>query len=180
MWTSRIISAALFALSLPAVLGQKKDVIMIAIDDMRPELHCYGCDYMHTPNMDALAAESVVMDRMYTGLALCAPSRTIFLTSRRPDTSRVWTISPNQYWRKSGGNFTTLPQTFKDRGYLTIGTGKVLCHLKTCAINQSDLILLLLLLLLLSLLSSRSSTPMDLPTTAMRSTAGHLSLWIPQ
>jgi hypothetical protein len=46
MWTSRIISAALFALSLPAVLGQKKDVIMIAIDDMRPELHCYGCDYI--------------------------------------------------------------------------------------------------------------------------------------
>ncbi len=123
MWTSRIIRAVLCVVLLPVVLGAKRDVIMIAVDDMRPELHCYGCEYMKTPNMDALAAESVVMDRMYTGLALCAPSRTIFLTSRRPDTSRVWTISPNQYWRKSGGNFTTLPQTFKERGYLTIGTG---------------------------------------------------------
>jgi hypothetical protein len=28
------------------VLGVKRDVIMIAIDDMRPELGCYGCDYM--------------------------------------------------------------------------------------------------------------------------------------
>ena len=61
----------------------------------------------------------------YTGLALCAPSRTIFLTSRRPDTSRVWTISPAQYWRRSGGNFTSLPQHFKDNGYLTIGLGKI-------------------------------------------------------
>lgn len=26
--------------------GTKRDVIMIAIDDMRPELGCYGCDYM--------------------------------------------------------------------------------------------------------------------------------------
>ena len=102
-----------------------KDVIMIAVDDMRPELNCYGCEYMKTPNMNALAAESVTFDRMYTGLALCAPSRTIFLTTRRPDTSRVWTISPKQYWRVSGGNFTTLPQTFKERGYLTIGTGKI-------------------------------------------------------
>jgi len=75
--------------------------------------------------MDALAKESVVFDHMYTGLALCAPSRTIFLTSRRPDTSRVWTISAQQYWRRSGGNFTSLPQHFKESGYLTIGTGKI-------------------------------------------------------
>ena len=28
------------------------------------------------------------------------------------------------YWRESGGNFTTLPQYFKNSGYTTIGTGK--------------------------------------------------------
>jgi arylsulfatase A-like enzyme len=48
------------------------------------------------------------------------------LTGRRPDTTRVWTISPREYWRASGGNFTTLPQYFKDEGeYLTLGTGKI-------------------------------------------------------
>ena len=97
----------------------------IAIDDMRNEQGCYGCDYMHTPHMDALAAKSVVFERMYTGVAVCAPSRTILLTSRRPDTTRVWNINTCEYWRVSGGNFTTLPQYFKDEGgYLTLGTGK--------------------------------------------------------
>lgn len=67
----------------------------------------------------------MVMEHMYTGIALCAPSRTILLTSRRPDTSRVWTITGREYWRVSGGNFTTLPQYFKDvAGYVSLGTGK--------------------------------------------------------
>lgn len=109
----------------PLVLCARRDVVMIAVDDLRPELQSYGCNYMKTPNLDALAADSLVFDHMYTGLALCAPSRTIFLTSRRPDTSRVYTISPAEYWRRSGGNFTSLPQYFKEAGYLTIGTGKI-------------------------------------------------------
>ena len=80
------------------------DVLMIAIDDMRNEQGLYGCKYMKTPHMDALAARSMVMERMYTGIALCSPSRTTLLTSRRPDTSRVWLISGTEYWRISGGN----------------------------------------------------------------------------
>ena len=114
-----------FLLLLAVTADPPQDVLMIAIDDMRPELGCYGCEYMRTPNMDKLASASLVFDHMYTGLALCAPSRTIFLTSRRPDTSRVWKISAAEYWRTSGGNFTSLPQFFKEAGYLTLGTGKI-------------------------------------------------------
>ena len=29
------------------------------------------------------------------------------------------------YWRTAGGNFTTIPQYFKDNGYLTAGMGKI-------------------------------------------------------
>lgn len=108
-----------------AVLGARHDVVMIAVDDMRPELGSYGCDYMKTPHIDALARESVVFDRMYVGIALCGPSRSIFLTSRRPDTARVWSISDSEYWRVSGGNFTSLPQYFRERNYITYGTGKI-------------------------------------------------------
>ena len=42
---------ALAAAAAPAP-ARKRDVLMIAIDDMRPEQGCYGCDYMHTPHMD--------------------------------------------------------------------------------------------------------------------------------
>ena len=67
---------------------------MIAIDDMRPELSIYGYDHMHTPNMERLANRSIVFERAYVQVALCMPSRTALLTSRRPDTTKDWTISP--------------------------------------------------------------------------------------
>lgn len=55
--------------------------------------------------------------------ALCAPSRASFLTSRRPDTTKVYDL--DTYWRNAGGNFTTLPQYFKENGYFTASMGKV-------------------------------------------------------
>lgn len=102
-----------------------KDVLMIAIDDMRPELGCYDCKHMKTPHMDALAADAMVFDNAYVAVAWCSPSRTALLTSRRPDTTRTWSVLPQEYWRDRGGNFTTLPQYFRERGYLTLGIGKI-------------------------------------------------------
>merc|ERR1719253_351305 len=98
---------------------------MIAIDDMRPEMGAYGCPHMHTPGMDALAKESLVFDNAYVAVAWCSPSRTALLTSRRPDTTKTWSVVPSEYWRERGGNFTTLPQYFKESGYLTMGVGKI-------------------------------------------------------
>jgi iduronate 2-sulfatase len=56
--------AALTIVGVQSYATTKRDVIMIASDDMRPELGCYGCDYMKTPVMDALASESLVFDHM--------------------------------------------------------------------------------------------------------------------
>lgn len=55
--------------------------------------------------------------------ALCAPSRNSILTSRRPDTIRLYDFY--SYWRTFAGNFTTLPQYFKEHGYFTYSIGKV-------------------------------------------------------
>jgi arylsulfatase A-like enzyme len=54
--------------------------------------------------------------------AICCPTRSSFLTGRRPDTTKVWDLKT--YWREAGGNFTTLPQIFKENGYWTVGMGK--------------------------------------------------------
>lgn len=113
------------------------NVLMIAIDDLRTEISAYleGA-HMHTPHMQALAQDSVVFERAYVQVALCSPSRTALLTSRRADTTRVWIISPEQYWRNRGCNATTLPQTFKEGGYGTVaGAGKIfhgVCRLCPC------------------------------------------------
>ncbi|KAK7072874.1 hypothetical protein SK128_018164, partial [Halocaridina rubra] len=55
--------------------------------------------------------------------ALCGPSRTSFLTSRRPDTTKLYDV--HSYWRTHAGNFTSLPQYFKEHGYHTVSAGKV-------------------------------------------------------
>ncbi|ELU10885.1 hypothetical protein CAPTEDRAFT_33932, partial [Capitella teleta] len=105
-----------------------KNVLFITIDDLRPELGFYTGERsihpdMHTPNIDALASRSLQLRNNYVQQALCGPSRTSFLTGRRPDTTRVH--SNSLYFREVAGNFTTLPQYFKNHGYHSLGMGKV-------------------------------------------------------
>ncbi|KAK2168972.1 hypothetical protein LSH36_13g25073 [Paralvinella palmiformis] len=114
-------------------LGKRRmNVFLMMTDDMRTQLGCYsGEDFsfptrqqkMSTPNFDRLAAKSLLVKRAYAQYSLCGPSRTSMLTSRRPDTTRVY--GNERYWRVVGGNFTTLPQYFKQHGYHVIGLGKV-------------------------------------------------------
>ena len=110
-----------------------KNILFIASDDLRPVLGCYsdvhpGFDSpkMHTPNLDALADESILFERAYVQQAVCSPSRTSLLTGRRPDTTRVTDLE--HYFRDIGGNFTTIPQFFKENGYRSIGMGKIFHH----------------------------------------------------
>jgi len=99
-------------------------ILFLASDDMRPEMSPYGHDYMATPSFQRLADDGFTFRRSYVQQALCAPSRTVLLTGRRPDTSRVWTIGP--YFRDTTGrNWTTLPQFFKEHSWRSIGHGKI-------------------------------------------------------
>lgn len=67
---------------------------------------------MHTPNMDRLAREGVLFRNAYAQYSLCAPSRSSFLTGRRPDTTRVLTNKEN--FRTVGEAWRTLPGYFKE------------------------------------------------------------------
>ncbi|GFT48249.1 iduronate 2-sulfatase [Nephila pilipes] len=104
----------------------KKNVLFIVVDDLRPALGCYGDERAITPNIDQLASKGVIFKNAYAQQALCAPSRTSFLTSRRPDSLHLY--DTGSYWRDSVGNFVTLPQHFKYHGYETISVGKVFHH----------------------------------------------------
>jgi iduronate 2-sulfatase len=107
------------------VNSQKMNVLLIVSDDLRTSLSCYGDTIMKTPNLDKLASRSVLFSTVASQQALCAPSRTSFLTSRRPDTTKLYSNKDAFYWRDKIGNFTTLPQYFKDSGYYTASVGKV-------------------------------------------------------
>ena len=123
---------SLFATSMVILHGIdcRKNVLFIVADDMRPEFSFFGDEFMntahpriHAPNLEKLASKSVVLQRAYAQFALCSPSRTSFLTGRRPDTTHVYNLHTN--FRNVGGNFTTIPEYFKQNGYRTIGMGKI-------------------------------------------------------
>ncbi|KAM8909385.1 iduronate 2-sulfatase isoform 1-T1 [Spinachia spinachia] len=109
----------------PAVVAwkERRNVLFIMADDLRTSLGCYGDAVAQTPNIDQLASRSQVFLNAYAQQAVCAPSRTSMLTSRRPDTTRLYDF--NSYWRSHSGNYTTLPQYFKSKGYHTMSVGKV-------------------------------------------------------
>ncbi|XP_052276765.1 iduronate 2-sulfatase-like isoform X2 [Dreissena polymorpha] len=104
-------------------VASRPNVLFIVVDDLRPMLGSYGESNMITPNIDNLAQHSIQFQNAFVQQALCGPSRVSFLTSRRPDTTRLYDFY--SYWRDSAGNFTTLPQLFKNNGYHTVSVGKV-------------------------------------------------------
>ncbi|XP_054267443.1 iduronate 2-sulfatase isoform X1 [Macrosteles quadrilineatus] len=117
------IYVVLFSINLMFSALGKQNILVIISDDLRPSLGCYGDKNAFTPNIDALCEESVRFSNAFAQQALCAPSRNSFLTSRRPDTLNLYDFY--SYWRDIAGNFTTLPQYFKEQGYFTKSVGKV-------------------------------------------------------
>ncbi|NWQ81331.1 IDS sulfatase, partial [Columbina picui] len=99
------------------------NVLLIVVDDLRPVLGCYGDKLVKSPNIDQLASQSVVFSNAFAQQAVCAPSRVSFLTGRRPDTTRLYDFY--SYWRVHAGNYSTMPQYFKENGYVTLSVGKV-------------------------------------------------------
>lgn len=102
---------------------KQPNVLFIAVDDLRPELGCYGIDYAKSPNIDRLAQNGFTFTRAYCQSAVCNPSRASLLTGLRPDRIRVWDLQTN--FRDNMPDVTTLPQYFKNNGYHTVGIGKI-------------------------------------------------------
>jgi arylsulfatase A-like enzyme len=107
----------------------KLNVLFIVSDDLNVDLGAYGAA-VETPNVDALAARGVLFQRAYTQYPLCSPSRSSFLTGRRPDATGVLTnpsvarpMSP--HFRERLPETVTLPQLFKNNGWFAARIGKL-------------------------------------------------------
>ena len=55
-----LLLATLSASTTFAADSRRPNILFIAIDDLRPELGCYGKDYIRSPNIDSLAARGIV------------------------------------------------------------------------------------------------------------------------
>ena len=71
--------------------ANKPHVLFIAVDDLRPELGCYGRDLVYSPNIDKLAASGTIFERAYCQVPVCGASRASLLTGLYPTKQRFLT-----------------------------------------------------------------------------------------
>ena len=65
--------------------GQKMNIVFILVDDMGwSDLGCYGADLHETPNIDRLAAESMLFTDAYAASPICTPTRASILSGKYP------------------------------------------------------------------------------------------------
>lgn len=107
----------------PALLAAQHNVLLICIDDLRPELRSFGKDYIESPYIDSLARNGRAFTRHYVQAPTCGSSRYALLTG---------TYGPSGngalFERAKNIKHPSLPAYFRDQGYATVSVGKVSHH----------------------------------------------------
>ena len=109
-----------------AAPSKKLNVLFIAVDDLRPELGCYGNKHIKSPNIDKLAAGGTVFSRAYCQVAVCGASRASLMTGLRPTPKRFLTYYTHA--QKDAPGAMTLGEEFRKGGYHCISNGKIFHH----------------------------------------------------
>ena len=109
-------------------LSGNPNILLICVDDLRPELGCYGQAHMKTPHLDGLAREGIIFSHHYIQAPTCGPSRYSLLTGLRPRNTQELnnTYMENNFHKRPE---TEIPETlahhFRRNGYYTVGIGKI-------------------------------------------------------
>lgn len=125
----------LFALC-SSLFAAKPNILMIAVDDLRPQLRCYGVEQVHSPNLDRLASQSLLFIRAYCMVPTCGASRASLMTSIRPAMGRFMTHLASA--EKEAPGIVTLNTQLKQHGYVTLSNGKVFHHPEDNAVGWSE------------------------------------------
>ena len=106
----------------------KPNILFIAVDDLRPELGCYGNPVVISPNLDELASEGLLFTNHFVQVPTCGASRLCLLSGMRPSkpSHLLNQAIEVEYSDKPEGE---LPESFihhlKRNGYYTVGIGKI-------------------------------------------------------
>ncbi len=119
----KISTSLLIFVTSTLLFAQQKNILFIAIDDLKPQLNCWGDSNIKSPNIDRLAGRGTVFTNAYCAWSVCGPSRASMLSGLSPDGTGIKNLTTQL--RDVRPDAITLPQFFKNRGYETVGIGKV-------------------------------------------------------
>lgn len=105
------------------------NVLLICVDDLRPELNCFGASYVQSPNIDQLATRSRIFTRHYVQAPTCGASRFAMLTGRYGSAGNGSLFERARQLQSGAANVpVSMPGYFRQRGYTTVSVGKVSHH----------------------------------------------------
>ena len=107
--------------------NSKPNILLLYIDDLRPELFSYGVSKIQSPNINLLAQKGLQFNNAYCNVPVCGASRASMLTGMLPTKNRF--LDYNTFVEKETPNAITIPELFKNNGYTTISNGKIYHHL---------------------------------------------------
>ena len=122
-----VIVLFLFAIRFSAFA--QSNVLLICVDDLRPELKSFGTDYIQSPNIDQLAATGRPFYKHYVQAPTCGASRYTLLTGRYgPPSNSALFSRAKQIENTPVSVVPSMPAWFRENGYTTVSVGKVSHH----------------------------------------------------
>ncbi|KAF4517482.1 hypothetical protein B566_EDAN004521 [Ephemera danica] len=116
----------LMSLILPSQQQQTRPhIVIIVADDLGwNDVGFHGNNYMHTPNLDALAYSGVILNEYYVS-PVCSPTRSALFAGRHPIHTGMWerVINATQPYGLDLSE-KIMPQYLKQLGYKTHAVGK--------------------------------------------------------
>ena len=104
-------------------VNKKPNVLLLYMDDLRPELNSYGSKHICSPHIDKLAEKGVQFNEAYANVAVCGASRASMLTGIYP--GKDYFIDYKTRLDIEKNDIVTIPKLLKNNGYTTISNGKI-------------------------------------------------------
>lgn len=111
------------ALGVLAPAAERPNILFISVDDLRPELGCYGRSMIQSPNIDRLAESGLVFEEAHCQVPVCGASRASLMTGLYPTANRFVTYYTTAQTDAAG--IPDIPTWLREFGYTTISNGKI-------------------------------------------------------
>ncbi len=109
-------------------LAQTPNILLICIDDLRPELKSFSADHISSPNIDELAEMGVSFQKHFVNAPSCGPSRYTLLTGQYGPAGNDALFQRAKKIAQGLSIDPSMPEWFRTHGYTTVSVGKVSHH----------------------------------------------------
>ncbi|XP_017774623.1 PREDICTED: N-sulphoglucosamine sulphohydrolase [Nicrophorus vespilloides] len=118
------LALVLLSLLFSTYYAETRNVLLIVADDGGFEMGTYRNKIVQTPNLDALAKNSLIFNNAYTSVSSCSPSRAALLTGTPSHQNGMYGLHQGEHHFNSFDDMRSLPKILKDNQIKTGIIGK--------------------------------------------------------